>query len=36
MLEYGSVCYSEMAKTDMAQYRGIRVALGLMCSTPIA
>jgi hypothetical protein len=39
MLEYGSVCYSGMARTHMlrlerVQGRGIRIALGLMCSTP--
>jgi hypothetical protein len=37
-LEYGSVCYSGMARTHMlrlerVQYRRIRIALGLMCST---
>jgi hypothetical protein len=39
VLEYGSVCYSGMARTHMlrlerVEYRGIRIALGLMCSTP--
>jgi hypothetical protein len=39
VLEYGSVCYSGMARTHMlrlerVQYRRIRIALGLMCSTP--
>jgi hypothetical protein len=39
VLDYASVCYSGMAKTYMfrlerVQYRGIRLALGLMCSTP--
>jgi hypothetical protein len=39
VLEYGSVCYSGMIRTHMlrlekAQYRGIKIALGLMCSTP--
>jgi hypothetical protein len=39
VLDYASVCYSGMAKTHMlrlerVQYRGIRLALGLMCSTP--
>jgi hypothetical protein len=38
VLDYASVCYSGMAKTHMlrlerVQYRGIRLALGLMCST---
>jgi hypothetical protein len=38
-LDYASVCYSGMAKTHMlrlerVQYRGIRLALRLMCSTP--
>jgi hypothetical protein len=36
--EYGSVCYSGMARTTLRlerfQYRGIRIALGLMRSTP--
>jgi hypothetical protein len=37
--EYGSVCYSGMARTHMLQLervqcRGIRIVLGLMCSTP--
>jgi hypothetical protein len=39
VLDYASVCYFEMAKTHMlrlerVQYRGIRLTLGLMCSTP--
>jgi hypothetical protein len=39
VLEYGSVSYSGMARTNMlrlerVQYQGIRIALGLMCSTP--
>jgi hypothetical protein len=39
VLDYVSVCYSGMAKTHMlrlerVQYHGIRLALGLMCSTP--
>jgi hypothetical protein len=39
VLDYASVCYSGMAKTHMlrlerVQYRGIRLALGLMCYTP--
>jgi hypothetical protein len=39
VLEYGSVCYSGMARTHMlrlerVQYRGIKIALGLMYSTP--
>jgi hypothetical protein len=39
VLEYGLVCYSGIARTHMlrlerVQYRGIRIALGLMCSTP--
>jgi hypothetical protein len=38
VLEYGSVCYSGMARTHMfrmetVQYRRIRIALGLMSST---
>jgi hypothetical protein len=38
VLEYGTVCYAEMARTHMlrmerVQYRGIRIALGHMCST---
>jgi hypothetical protein len=38
VLDYASVCYSGMAKTHMlrlerVQYRDIRLALGLMCST---
>jgi hypothetical protein len=39
VLDYESVCYSGMTKTHMlrlerVQYRGIRLDLGLMCSTP--
>jgi hypothetical protein len=39
VLDYASICYSGMARTHMlrlerAQLRGIRLALGLMCSTP--
>jgi len=39
VLEYASVCYANLAKThflklERVQYRGIRVALGLMISTP--
>jgi hypothetical protein len=39
VLDYASVCYSGMTNTHMfclerVQYRGIRLALGLMCSTP--
>jgi hypothetical protein len=39
VLDYASVCYSGMAETNMlrlvrVQYRGIRLALGLVCSTP--
>jgi hypothetical protein len=39
VLDYASVYYSGMAKTHMlrlekVQYRGIRLALGPMCSTP--
>jgi hypothetical protein len=39
VLDYASVCYSGITKTHMlrlerVQYRGIRLALGLMCSTP--
>jgi hypothetical protein len=39
VLEYGSVYYSGIARTHMlrlkrVQYPGIRIALGLMCSTP--
>jgi hypothetical protein len=39
VLEYGSFCYCGMARTHMlrlerVQYRGIRIALELMCSTP--
>jgi hypothetical protein len=39
VLEYGSACYSGLARTYMlllekVQYRVIRIALGLMCSTP--
>jgi hypothetical protein len=39
VLECGSVCYSGMAMTHMlwlerVQYRGIRIALGLLFSTP--
>jgi hypothetical protein len=39
VFEYGSNCFSGMAITHMLrlerdQYRGIRIALGLMCSTP--
>jgi hypothetical protein len=38
ILENGSVCYSGMARTNMLRlervmYRGIRIALGHMCST---
>jgi hypothetical protein len=39
VFEYGSVCYAGIARTHMlrlkrVQYRGIKIALGLMCSTP--
>jgi ribonuclease HI len=39
VLEYASICYANMAKThflklERIQYRGIRIALGLMKSTP--
>jgi ribonuclease HI len=39
VLEYGSICYSGMSKTNFLklerlQYRGIRISLGLMQSTP--
>jgi hypothetical protein len=39
ILEYESVCYFEMARThflklERLQYRGLRIALGLMQSTP--
>jgi hypothetical protein len=39
VLEYGSDCYSGMARTHMlrlerVQDREIRIALGLLCSTP--
>jgi hypothetical protein len=39
VLEFGSVCDSGIARTHMlrlerVQNRGIRIALGLMCSTP--
>jgi hypothetical protein len=38
VLEYGLVCYSRMARTSMLRlkrvyYRGIRIALGLLCLT---
>jgi hypothetical protein len=38
VLEYGSVCYAEMAKTHMLlleriQYRALRISMGLMGST---
>jgi hypothetical protein len=39
VLEYASVCYANMAKTNFLkleriQYRGLRISLGLMQSTP--
>jgi hypothetical protein len=39
VLKYGSVCFTNMAKTHMlglerVQYRALRIALGLMGSTP--
>jgi hypothetical protein len=39
VLEYGSVCYTNMTRTHMlglerVQYRALRIALGLMRSTP--
>jgi hypothetical protein len=39
VLEFGSVCFTNMAKTQMlglerVQYQALRVALGLMRSTP--
>jgi hypothetical protein len=39
ILDYASVCYSGMARThflklEILQYRGLRIALGLMQSTP--
>jgi hypothetical protein len=39
VLEYGSVCFTNMARTHMlglerVQYRALRIALGLMGSTP--
>jgi hypothetical protein len=39
ILDYASVCYSEMARThflklERLQYRGLRIVLGLMQSTP--
>jgi hypothetical protein len=39
VLEYGSVCFTNMAKTHMLglkrfQYRAMRIALGLIGSTP--
>jgi ribonuclease HI len=39
VVEYASICYGNMAKTHLIkleriQYRGIRIALGLMRSTP--
>jgi hypothetical protein len=39
VLDYASVCYSGIAKShilrlERVQYRDIRLALGLMCSTP--
>jgi hypothetical protein len=39
VLKYGSVCYSGMTRTllfrlERDQYRGIRIALGITCSTP--
>jgi hypothetical protein len=40
ILDYASVCYSGMAirthflKLERLQYRGLRIALGLMQSTP--
>jgi hypothetical protein len=39
VLEYGSVCFTNIAKTHMlglerVQYRALRIALGVMGSTP--
>jgi hypothetical protein len=39
VLEYGSIFYSGMDRTHMlrlerVQYRGIKIALELMCATP--
>jgi hypothetical protein len=39
VLEYGSVCFTNMARThmlglEMVQYRALQIALGLMGSTP--
>jgi hypothetical protein len=37
ILKYDSICFSEIARTQMLRSekdRGIRIALGLMCSTP--
>jgi hypothetical protein len=39
VLEYDLACYSGMARSHMlrlerVEYRGIRIALGRMCSTP--